>query len=177
MTRPHIPQEISDYIVDFLHDEKKTLRQCCLVSKSWVPRAQQHLFYEISFKNYIPPVAWKLSFPDPANSPVKFVRSLVVDRLSITAADAEEGGWIRGFSNVVRLEVSRGRRNLRFSFNQRLLTFSNLSPQFKIISSLFVPCPAFRTCISEDIQSLTIETMPSSTPRPHPASSRRLGSL
>ena len=32
-----LPQEILDYATDFLYDERETLKQCCLVSKSWVP--------------------------------------------------------------------------------------------------------------------------------------------
>ncbi|KAF9644347.1 hypothetical protein BDM02DRAFT_3103092, partial [Thelephora ganbajun] len=46
---PYLPPETLDYIVDFLHDNRETLEQCCLVSKSWVPRARKHLFADIKF--------------------------------------------------------------------------------------------------------------------------------
>ncbi|KAF9642569.1 hypothetical protein BDM02DRAFT_3078319, partial [Thelephora ganbajun] len=45
----HLPPEIFDYIVDFLHDTPETLKQCCLVSKSWVPRTRKYLFADIEF--------------------------------------------------------------------------------------------------------------------------------
>ncbi|KAF9642961.1 hypothetical protein BDM02DRAFT_3104213, partial [Thelephora ganbajun] len=47
--KPHLPPEILDYIVDFLYNEPETLKQCCLVSKSWVPRTRKHLFADINF--------------------------------------------------------------------------------------------------------------------------------
>ncbi|KAF9645264.1 hypothetical protein BDM02DRAFT_3073690, partial [Thelephora ganbajun] len=45
----HLPPEILDYIVDLLHDEPETLKQCCLVSKSWVSRTRKHLFANVEF--------------------------------------------------------------------------------------------------------------------------------
>ncbi|KAF9789295.1 hypothetical protein BJ322DRAFT_1000309, partial [Thelephora terrestris] len=44
MSNRFIPPEICDHIVDFLHDDPKTLKQCCLCSRSWVPRTRKHLF-------------------------------------------------------------------------------------------------------------------------------------
>ncbi|KAF9789288.1 hypothetical protein BJ322DRAFT_975360, partial [Thelephora terrestris] len=44
MSDSRLPQEITDYILDLLHDEPKTLRQCCLVSRSWTPRTRKHIF-------------------------------------------------------------------------------------------------------------------------------------
>ncbi|KAF9644814.1 hypothetical protein BDM02DRAFT_3067122, partial [Thelephora ganbajun] len=45
----HLPPEILDCIVDFLRDQPETLKQCCLVSKSWVSRARSHLFTNVEF--------------------------------------------------------------------------------------------------------------------------------
>ncbi|KAF9643160.1 hypothetical protein BDM02DRAFT_3081141, partial [Thelephora ganbajun] len=45
----HLPPEILDYIIDLLHDKPETLKQCCLVSKSWVSRTRKHLFADIEF--------------------------------------------------------------------------------------------------------------------------------
>jgi hypothetical protein len=60
MSDPHLPPELSDYIVDLLHDQPETLKWCCLVSKSWVPRTRRHLFGDIAFR-YIPDLeAWKV---------------------------------------------------------------------------------------------------------------------
>jgi hypothetical protein len=50
MSNPDLPPEILDYIIDLLHDEPETLKRCCLVSKSWVPRTRKHLFADIGFQ-------------------------------------------------------------------------------------------------------------------------------
>lgn len=39
-----VPPEITDYIIDFLHSDKSTLRQCSLVCRDWVPPSSRHLF-------------------------------------------------------------------------------------------------------------------------------------
>ena len=38
-----LPQELVEYIIDFLHDDKNTLVQACLVAKAWVHPARVHL--------------------------------------------------------------------------------------------------------------------------------------
>ncbi|KAI0079470.1 hypothetical protein K474DRAFT_621812 [Panus rudis PR-1116 ss-1] len=43
-----LPQEIQDYIVDFLHDDKASLKVCSLLAKSWSRQARAHLFYDLS---------------------------------------------------------------------------------------------------------------------------------
>ncbi|KAI0079469.1 hypothetical protein K474DRAFT_1770210 [Panus rudis PR-1116 ss-1] len=45
-----LPEEIQDYIVDFLHDDKASLKACSLVAKSWTLKARVHLFYDISIR-------------------------------------------------------------------------------------------------------------------------------
>ena len=107
MPNPHLPPEISDFITDLLHDEPQTLRQCCLVSKSWVPRTRKHLFRQVRLDCSAHVDEWMKTFPDPANSPGYHTRSLSIACVEdITAADVEEGSWFWAFSNVVRLEVS-----------------------------------------------------------------------
>ena len=112
MANPRLPTEISEYIVDFLSDDAGTLKQCCLVSKSWVPCARKHIFSGVYFDYPADLEAWKKAFLDPANTPAYHTRLLYVSCIEvITAADAEEGGWIRAFSNVVRLVMWNGARN------------------------------------------------------------------
>ena len=110
-----LPQEITDLIVDLLHNEPRTLKQCCIVSKSWIPRARRHLFRWIEFDCPAQVDAWKATFPDLANSPGHHARSLSVSCLEVfTIADAGEGSWIQAFSNVVQLRVlDSGTRNFR----------------------------------------------------------------
>ena len=99
---PYLPPEILDYIIDHLHDEPEALKMCCLVSKSWVPRAREHLFYEIKFQYLAHANAWKRAFPDPTRPPAHHTHSLSVRFIgSIFIADAEEGSWVKTFSNVV----------------------------------------------------------------------------
>jgi len=142
MTIPHLPQEILDYVTDLLHDERETLMQCCLVSKSWIPRTRKHLFADISFHCTEDLETWKNTFPDPADSPARHTRSLLVGcPESVTAADAEEGGWIRAFSRVVRLEVwgtTLGDRELS------LVPFHSFSSVLKSLQMVHCPLPRSR---------------------------------
>jgi len=95
MSNSHLPREILDYVVGLLHDKPDALKQCCLASKSWVPRTRKYLFASITFNHADDLEAWKKTFPDPANSPAYHTRSLFVGcPRFVTAADAEEGGWI-----------------------------------------------------------------------------------
>ncbi|KIP10416.1 hypothetical protein PHLGIDRAFT_115538 [Phlebiopsis gigantea 11061_1 CR5-6] len=48
-TRPAIPQELLDNIIDNLHDNRKSLAACSLVSRTWLACSHYHLFYTITF--------------------------------------------------------------------------------------------------------------------------------
>jgi len=144
MPIPHLPQEILDYTTDLLHDERETLKQCCLISKSWVPRAQKHLFADISFSYTEDLEEWKMIFPDPANTPARHTRSLRVGcPQSVTAADAEEGGWIRTFSRVVRLDIQAITHDADDS-EVSLVPFHNFSPALKSLRVVYCPLPHSR---------------------------------
>jgi len=118
-----LPPEILDLIADNLHDEPATLKTCCVVSKSWVPRARKHLFAHVEFNASPPDIElWKKTFPDPSNSPAHHARTLSIRGIpSITAADAGVGGWIRAFHNVEHLRLVR-------PFKPPLVPFYGLSP-------------------------------------------------
>ena len=102
-----LPAEILDLIIDKLRDESITLKECCLVSKSWIPRARSHLFANLRFNlNLLPHAAelWMMTFPDPPNSPAHHTRGLTIFSLpAITTTGASVASWIRTFHNVVRL--------------------------------------------------------------------------
>ena len=141
MSDPHLPAEILDYIVDHLHDAKDTLRNCGIVSKSWVPRTRNHLFADIDFRTVEVLESWKKSFPDPSTSPARYTRTLSVGRPDvITAADAEAGGWITGFSRVVHLEVDDHKHFFSES-EVSLVPLHGLSP---IVKSLRIFTPSLR---------------------------------
>jgi hypothetical protein len=106
MPNSRLPAEILDHIVDHLHDTRYTLRNCCLVSKSWIPRTRRHLFADIKFHLTEDLQLWKKAFPDPSTSPARYAKALLVRcPEAVAAADAEAGGWVTAFSRVVHLEV------------------------------------------------------------------------
>ena len=130
MSNPCLPPEIPDCITDLLHDQPKTLERCCLVSKSWVPRTRKHLFADIGLRDEKHLKLWKKTFPDPSTSPAHYAKTLFVGRpQAIVAADAEPGGWIRGFSGVVNLRV--GSQVLSTERSIYLIPFHGLSPGIK----------------------------------------------
>lgn len=45
--QPRLPYEIFDIVVDFLHNDKKTLHVCCLVCRQWLPSSRLHLFRSV----------------------------------------------------------------------------------------------------------------------------------
>lgn len=44
----HLPQELIDYIIGYLHGDRDTLLSCSRVSRSWLPSAQAHLFHSVT---------------------------------------------------------------------------------------------------------------------------------
>ena len=106
MPNLNLPPEILDYIVDFLHDDPNALKGCCLVSKSWIPPTRKRLFAEVELHYEVHLESWKKTFPDPSTSPAHFTKSLHVGCASAVATmDAEAGGWLTGFDNIVHLGV------------------------------------------------------------------------
>jgi hypothetical protein len=142
MSNSHLPAEMLDHVVDHLHDARDALRNCCLVSKSWVPRARKHLFADIWFPTATRIQSWKATFPDPSTSPACYADALFIDCSQVvTAVDAEAGGWIRGFSRVEHLEV--GTHTTDPDFNESvtpLVPFHGFSPALKSLR-VVVPHP------------------------------------
>jgi len=125
-----LSQEILDYTIDLLHDKPEILKRCCLVSKSWVPRTRKYLFADIKFHSADDLGSWKKTFPDIANSPAYYARTLSVGcpRLVI-ALDGEEG-CIRAFSGVTSLHLDSRSRHLSAS-EVSLAPFYKFSPSLK----------------------------------------------
>ena len=102
MSNPYLPAELLDHIVDLLHDAIPTLRNCCLVSKSWIPHTRKHLFAKIRFHTEKDLQLWKEAFPNPSTSPANYASTLYVGCPHVvTAVDAEPGSWITSFSHVL----------------------------------------------------------------------------
>ena len=47
----HIPPELTDTIIDFLHDDVQSLLACALVSHSWLPCSRLHLFRSCTIRD------------------------------------------------------------------------------------------------------------------------------
>ncbi|PIL34448.1 hypothetical protein GSI_03224 [Ganoderma sinense ZZ0214-1] len=50
-TSLHIPVELTDMIIDFLHDDVQSLLACAVVSHSWLPSSRLHLFRSCTIKD------------------------------------------------------------------------------------------------------------------------------
>lgn len=112
MSNPRLPAEMLDHIVDYLHDKRRALKQCCLVSKSWIPRTRKHLFANLVFTTVGTLQSWKNTFPVPSTSPAGYVKTLFISGPQAATA----GSWIRGFSRVENLEMCV--LALNFDFNE-----------------------------------------------------------
>ena len=132
----YLPAELLDHIVDHLHDTRDALKSCCLVSTSWVSRTRKHLFAKVTFKTAEHLQSWKTTFPDPSTSPAHYTEDLVICcPESVTAADAEERGWVPTFSEVEYL-------NLDFDTPEiSLLPFHRFSPAIKSLRINFAFFP------------------------------------
>ena len=74
---PEIPQDVIDEILPHLvtYSEFGSLRACSLVSKSWVPSCQPHLFHTAFFTSDSVS-GWLKTFLSPEDSPAHHVRDL-----------------------------------------------------------------------------------------------------
>ena len=143
MANPYLPQEILDSVIDLLHDEPETLKRCCLISNSWVPRTRKYLFADIKFSSASDLESWKKTFPDITNSPAFHARTLFVGCPQfVVAADAEEGGWIQTFSGVKSLDVDTGDQYLRAAAVS-LAPFCKFPPTLKslYVGAIILPYP------------------------------------
>ena len=158
MPRP-LPPEILDLIVGHLRDEQSTLRACCFISKSWVPRTRRELFSNIKFlssKSHIE--LWTKTFPDPSNSPAHYTRSLTIRGLPIIpASDPGAGCWIQAFRNVVHLDLE----NAPWTDHQvSLAPFHGLSPAVRSLRMTATPSKVFDlVCSFPLLEDLALSSM------------------
>ena len=136
---PPIP-DILDLIVDHLHDQPTTLKTCCLVSKSWVPRTRRHLFALVRFKSGPSDLeSWMKAFPDPSNSPAHHTRSLQLSgSKAVAAAISDAYPWVQSFDRIVDLLV------LTLDGDDRHISFTRLhglSPTLKSLHIYYLLIP------------------------------------
>ena len=132
MPHPSFPAELLDHIVDNLHDEKEDLKNCCLVSKSWIPRTRQYLFATVGLRTAENLQSWKATFQDPFISPARYTKTLIVGYSCLVAIEnAGDNGWIATFSRVMRLELDVGGGGPNYMSTVSLLPFHGFSPLLK----------------------------------------------
>jgi len=125
---PNLPCETLDHIVDLLHDNESPLRNCCLVSKSWVTRTRTHLFSEVAFQSAEHLDSWKTTFPDPSTSPARYTKTLFIgDPTVVRAVDVGAGSRIKGFSRVVHLAMV-GKNSLVSGWEAAFVQLRGISP-------------------------------------------------
>jgi hypothetical protein len=116
---------------------RATLKACCVVSKLWIPWTRKHLFASVEFdasKSHIE--LWKKTCPDPSNSPAHHTRNLTIRGIPVvTFADANEGGWIRTFHNVIHLDLER---SMGEDPRASLVPFHGLSPTLRSLRLMSV---------------------------------------
>jgi len=140
----NLPRELLDHIVDLLHGSKTPLRNCSLVSKSWVARTRTHLFAEVHFQTTESLESWKKTFPDPSTSPARYAKALSVGcPRVVTAADGDSGRWIAAFSRVERLELG-GRELHARGWEVAFALFYGFSPAVKSIHMRWSSLPFSR---------------------------------
>ncbi|KAH9837144.1 uncharacterized protein C8Q71DRAFT_587587 [Rhodofomes roseus] len=44
---PVVPPELCDYVIDYLHNDRKSLTACSLTCREWVPTSRHHLYCEV----------------------------------------------------------------------------------------------------------------------------------
>ncbi|GJE97862.1 hypothetical protein PsYK624_140840 [Phanerochaete sordida] len=49
-----LPTELTDAIIDHLHDDKPSLQNCALVSSAWLESSRYHLFYAVRVRGELP---------------------------------------------------------------------------------------------------------------------------
>lgn len=48
---PEFPQELTDYIIDFLWDDRASLLNCCLTCRAWLPASRFQLFCRVNLQS------------------------------------------------------------------------------------------------------------------------------
>lgn len=141
---PDLPPELLDHIVYFLRGSKPALRNCCLVSKSWIPRTRKHLFANITFHRKVTVKAWMETFLDPLTSPSCHAKTLSIHNAQVSRVECVgSNGWIRGFSHVVHLFLDTQSTHTE-ELMTSLVPFHGFSPTVKSLRVNFVFLPPSR---------------------------------
>ena len=143
MSTPRLPAELLDHVVEDLRSTNDALKNCCLVSKSWIPRTRQHLFCSVDLSTVAILQSWKQTFPNPSTSPAYYTKLLVIRCPQVvTVVDAEDGGWLSAFYRVECLVIVIP---IVGELKISLAPFHGLSPvtkSLRVVLAAFQPQPS-----------------------------------
>lgn len=94
-----LPQELVEYIIDFLHDDPITLNACSLTGHAWCSAARQHTFgtINISTKSHIASL-------EKSNGPFSYTQTLSIWPKCATMRILNASGWSR-LANLTNLSL------------------------------------------------------------------------
>ncbi|KAM5543321.1 hypothetical protein V8D89_003195 [Ganoderma adspersum] len=116
-TRPVLPRELEDLVIDHLHDDILALSACAIVCSNWLPRTRQHLFRSITlscgklrcFRNLLdnaPAIGACIRFLAVDCAAPRVVDCLTCIQLGMDS-DLEFFDLLRPMENLRRLEAAR----------------------------------------------------------------------
>jgi hypothetical protein len=88
-----LPTELTDAIIDHLHDDKPTLLNCSLVCRSWLDASRYHLFYSLRVRGEHPEMGFAafLAFIDTTAHIRKYIQEVCLRGVGGLAARPPEG--------------------------------------------------------------------------------------
>lgn len=163
----YVPPELSDYIIDFLYDDRPTLKACSLISRAWYPAARYHLYRKVSLPSFQSCITYR-SLIENSLTLASYTREVkIANALPLaprnkgqTDAAREELSHCWAFvfpalTALTRLELSflSIHPTLGINLIQHLNTVNDLSLQycrfetFADFAAVFCSFPALQSCV------------------------------
>lgn len=77
---PRVPPELCDYVIDFLHDDRRSLSACSLTCKAWLPAVRYHMFGSVILQKHRFDTFSHLLYSSPHIG--SYVKDLTIEKLS-----------------------------------------------------------------------------------------------
>ena len=185
--------EIVDQILDCLHADESSLRNCALVCKSWTPSCRRNIFYRVILNDIFSDFrqAWQRSIPTTPNGPHFYTRELTVSLNYFERRYRQSSNAIAGFFEHWFLFVNVQDLHMRGSVDENTLdkisiydTFGHLSATLRSLSILVTCCSpqalisligSFQHLERLDLKCISFKS--SQLPRPLPQSHTFKGSF
>ncbi|KAI0094773.1 hypothetical protein BDY19DRAFT_41787 [Irpex rosettiformis] len=164
---PFIPAELNDYIIDFLHDDRATLKACGLVSRTWYPAAHYHLYRKVFLLSFQSCITYR-SLLETSPTLGSFTHDVKISNaLPLTPCNKVQTDNARhelgicwafvfpALTAITRLELSFLVMHPALVSNvvQNLFTLTDLSLQycrfdcFSDFATIFCSFPALQSCV------------------------------